>query len=219
MNYKVFFRESLNNNTPINIIVNLILLIENKRKAFQIEPEIFDDQIQVDYFLGIIENYDIKSIIYRGNDILNGYSIFVLNKNIHLFDINKILNKDHYYIGDILGIENNNLNYRDLFLEKSKDKQPFQVRIIAAYSDKSWDDFEYSHELLAEFNMPDFIRCCIFCFLTHNYHLSNTFELIKNFQKFFFDLEIPIRIHLELDPQPDHWIKYDKENDKYKPFF
>ena len=219
MNYKVFFRESLNNNIPINIIVNLILLIENQRKAFQIEPEIFDDQKQVDHFLSIIENYDIKSIIYRGNDILNGFSIFVLNKNVHLFDINKILNKDHFYIGDILGIENNNLNYRDFFLEKSIDKQPFQVRIIAAYSDKSWDDFEYSQELLAEFNMPDFIRGCIFCFLTHDYHLPSTFELIKNFQKFFFNLEIPIRIHLELDPQPNYWNKYDIENDKHKPFF
>lgn len=219
LNYKVFIQNLLKKSIPIQVIANIILLSNNKRNAFQTEPETFSNLKQVDYFSMIIELFQIIPIIYRNNSILDGYTIYILKKNKEKIYIDRILKSDHYYIGQLLNIENSLLNYRDLFTNKNKTQQPFQIRIIISYSDKCWNDLTYNQELLAEFNMPDFIRGCIFCFLTTNYNLPKTFTLIKDIQSYFVNLEIPIRVHLEMDPQPDYWLKYDSKNDRHRPIF
>ena len=80
---KNFFKTFLENNIPINIIANLILLLENRRSVFQIEPDVFENTQQGIYFLNFAKNSNIDIITYKGDEFINSFSIIVLEENKH----------------------------------------------------------------------------------------------------------------------------------------
>ena len=52
----------------------------------------------------------------------------------------------------------------------------------------------------------------IIIFMTNNYNNPITNKLVTKFQQIFFDLQIPVKFHIEMDARPKYWIEIKKNN-------
>lgn len=216
MDYQKIITLLLQHNITIDIITNLILLIQEKRTFIQLEKNKIPDHTSLHYLVSFLKQYQIEYYIYREDTIINGYTLLYLSKNNHLLDKNKVKEKDYLYIGTLLNLEYSCSNCMELYHNRNQDI-PFQIRIMSCYKSDAWTD-DGLKEFLADFNLNNVIRGNFFCQMTTHYHLPKTFQLIKYFQTIFYQLKIPIRIHLELDPIPNYWELYN-ETINYTPIY
>lgn len=212
---QLLFKNMLSNNIKLNIIVNYILLLKKGRFCFQIDKYNLNTLEELEYLKNINKKYNIKLIKYNdinnniSDNILDTFFICILQENYNSLNIKKIKENDTYYIGNILDIDYPIKNYRQLYLY-TDDTCVFQLKIVANFNNNIWDINNEN----SIYNFDDTItdRDNIVIFMTNNYYNPKSFKYISIFQKIFYNLQIPVKFHIEMDARPTHWKEIKKYN-------
>ena len=213
------FKEMFSNNIKLDIIINYILLLHHGRLCFQIEKNNINSLNELEYLKQLNIKYNSEFIIYNDNteennainttDILNNYYICTLKNHYSKLDIDKIKQNNTYYIGSILQIEHPLEKFRSLYLFKN-DNAYFQVKITGKFNNNTWDINDVA--ALYKFDKSITATDNIMVFMTDTCNNPNTFILLTKFQQIFFDLQIPVKFHMEIDARPKQWIEIKQNN-------